>query len=160
MQEGTLIQIIRQLRNLKKALHKVNVSQSPNKLLIMVRSVDMSIGRKFAVVIKGLIFSYALTGVLLAILAFLVFKFQLGESAADIAIVVIYVAVTFLGAFITGKNVKEQKFLWGFLLGFLYILIISILAIIIGQTFHVVSTANLTTAALCIGGGLLGGMLS
>lgn len=120
----------------------------------------MSVGKKFAMVIKGLIFSYALTGVLLAVLAFLVFKFQLGESVTDIAIVVIYVAVTFLGAFITGKNVKEQKFLWGFLLGVLYILIISVIAIIIGQTFHVASTANLTTAALCIGGGLLGGMLS
>lgn len=120
----------------------------------------MSVGRKFAVVIKGLIFSYALTGALLAALAFLVFKFQLGESVADVAIVAIYVVVTFLGAFITGKNVKEQKFLWGFLLGFLYILIISVLAIAIGQAFQVTSTANLTTAALCIGGGLLGGMLS
>lgn len=120
----------------------------------------MSIGRKFATVIKGLIFSYAVTGVLLAVLAFLVFKFQLGESITDIAIVAIYVIVTFIGAFITGKKVREQKFLWGFLLGLLYILIISIVAIIVGQTFHVASTANLTTAALCIGGGLLGGMLS
>lgn len=120
----------------------------------------MSVGRKFAVVIKGLIFSYALTGALLAVLAFLVFKFQLGESVANVAIVAIYVVVTFLGAFITGKTVKEQKFLWGFLLGFLYILIISILAIAIGEAFQVTSTANLTTAALCVGGGLLGGMLS
>lgn len=120
----------------------------------------MSIGRKFAVVVKGLILSYAVTGVLLALLAFLVFKFQLGESITDVVIVAIYVAVTFIGAFVTGKKVKEQKFLWGFLLGLLYILIISVVAIIIGQTFQVASTANLTTAALCIGGGLLGGMLS
>lgn len=120
----------------------------------------MSVGRKFAIVVKGLIFSYAVTGVLLLLLAFLVFKFQLGENVTDMAIVAIYVLVTFLGAFITGKSVKEQKFLWGFLLGFLYILIISLVAIAIGHTFHVASTANLTTAALCIGGGLLGGMLS
>lgn len=120
----------------------------------------MSIGKKISVVVKGLIFSYAVTGVLLVLLAFLVFKFQLAESVTDIAIVAIYVLVTFLGAFITGKTVKEQKFLWGFLLGFLYILIISVIAILIGQTFHVASTANLTTVALCVGGGLLGGMLS
>ena len=130
------------------------------KIKAVAGSEDMSIGRKFGIVIKGLIFSYAVTGVLLAILAFLVFKFQLAESITDIAIVAIYVIVTFLGAFIIGKRVKEQKFLWGFLLGLLYILIISIVAIVIGQAFHVVSTANLTTAALCIGGGLLGGMLS
>ena len=120
----------------------------------------MSIGRKFALVIQGLIISYAVTGALLVLLAFFVFKFQLGESITDIAIVAIYVIVTFFGGFITGKKVREQKFLWGFLLGVLYILIISLVAIIIGQTFHVASTANLTTAALCIGGGLLGGMLS
>ena len=120
----------------------------------------MSIGKKFALVIRGLIVSYAVTGVLLVLLAFLVFKFGLAESVTDIAIVAIYVIVTFAGGFVTGKKVREQKFLWGFLLGALYILIISIVAIIIGQTFNVASTANLTTAALCIGGGLLGGMLS
>ncbi|MDO5155656.1 MAG: TIGR04086 family membrane protein [Eubacteriales bacterium] len=120
----------------------------------------MSIGKKVSCVLKGLIVSYAVTGLLLLLLAFLVYKFRLGESITDISIVVIYVVVTFLGAFITGKKVKSQKFLWGFLLGFLYILIISVLAIIIGHTFQVTSTENLTTAALCIGGGLLGGMLS
>lgn len=120
----------------------------------------MSVGKKFAIVIRGLIISYAVTGVLLALLAFLVFKFQFGEAVTDTAIIAIYVIVTFIGAFITGKKVKERKFLWGFLLGTLYILIISVVAILLGQAFHVTSTANLTSAALCIGGGLLGGMLS
>ena len=120
----------------------------------------MSIGMKMSVVIKGLILSYAMTGVLLAILAFMVFQFDLAESVTDVSIIAIYVLVTFLGAFVVGKKVKEQKFLWGFLLGFLYIVIISIVAIALGQVFQVNSTANLTTAALCIGGGLLGGMLS
>lgn len=120
----------------------------------------MSIGKKFGIVIRGLIFSYALTGVLLALLAFLVFKFQLTETVTDLVIVAIYVMVTFLGAFVIGKKVKERKFLWGFLLGFMYILIISVVAIALGHVFQVNSTANLTTAALCIGGGLLGGMLS
>jgi putative membrane protein (TIGR04086 family) len=120
----------------------------------------MSVGRKFAVVIKGLIVSYAVTGVLLMLLALLVFKFQLSESVTGMVIIAIYVLVTFLGAFLTGKRVREQKFLWGLLLGILYILIISVVAIALGKTFQVASTADLTTAALCIGGGLLGGMMS
>lgn len=120
----------------------------------------MSIGRKFAIVVKGLIVAYAVTGLLLALLAFLVFRFGLSESVTDIVIVAIYVLVTFIGAFITGKAVKERKFVWGMLLGILYILIISIVAIAVGQVFHVASTANMTTVALCVGGGLLGGMLS
>lgn len=120
----------------------------------------MSIGKKFGTVIKGLIISYAVTGLLLAVLAFLVYKFEFTETITDLAIIIIYVAVTFIGAFVVGKKVKSQKFLWGFLLGLLYILIISLVAIILGQVFSVTSTASLTTAALCIGGGLLGGMLS
>lgn len=120
----------------------------------------MSVGKKFWIVLKGLIFSYVATGLLLMILAFCVFRFHLGEKMVDLAIILIYVLVTFLGAFIIGKKVKKQKFLWGFLLGFLYILIISVIAIGIGVVFDVTSTANFTTAALCIGGGILGGMLS
>lgn len=120
----------------------------------------MSIGRKFFVVVKGLIISYAITGALLALLAFLVYKYELTQNIADISIIVIYVVVTFIGAFVVGKGVKEQKFLWGFLLGFLYILIISLVAMLLGSVFHVTSTANITSAILCISGGLLGGMLS
>lgn len=120
----------------------------------------MSIGSKIGIVIKGLILSYAVTGVLLAVLAFLVFQFGLAESVTDASITAIYVVVTFLGAFVVGKRVKERKFLWGFLLGLFYIAIISVVAIALGQVFDVTSTASLSTAALCIGGGLLGGMLS
>lgn len=120
----------------------------------------MSISKKFGTVIKGLIISYAITGLLLAILAFLVYQFKLTENVTDLIIIAIYVLVTFLGAFVVGKRVKEQKFLWGFLLGFLYILIISVVAIALGNAFSVTSNASLTTVALCIGGGLLGGMLS
>lgn len=120
----------------------------------------MSIGRKLGIVVKGLIVSYAVTGVLLALLAFVVYRFGLGEAVSDMAIIAIYVVVTFIGAFIVGKRVKERKFLWGLLLGVLYILIISVAAMIIAKTFHVPDTSSLTTAALCIGGGLLGGMLS
>ena len=120
----------------------------------------MSIGRKFGTVIKGLMISYAVTGLLLGILAFLVYQFHLSESITNLVIIVIYVAVTFIGGFVVGKQVKEQKFLWGFLLGFLYILIISVVAIALGSLFSVANGASLTTAALCIGGGLLGGMLS
>ena len=120
----------------------------------------MSVGRKMGIVVKGLMVSYAVTGILLAVLAFVVYKFGLTESVTDLAIIAIYVIVTFLGAFIVGKRIKEQKFLWGLILGILYIAIITAAAFAISHTFHVVNTANITTAFLCIGGGLLGGMLS
>ncbi len=120
----------------------------------------MSIGKKISVVIRGLIVSYAVTGVLLAILAFAVYKLHLTETIADIAIIAIYVVVTFIGAFIVGKRVKERKFVWGLILGMLYIAIITAAAFAISHAFHVPNTADITTALLCVGGGLVGGMLS
>ena len=47
----------------------------------------MSVGRKFATVVEGLIIAYAVTGVLLAALAFTVFRFHLSEALTDVAIV-------------------------------------------------------------------------
>lgn len=120
----------------------------------------MRVGRKFLEVVKSLILSYAVTGVLLVGLAFLVYKFELAQSVTNLAIIAIYVIVTFLGAFVLGKRVKERKFLWGFLLGLLYIAIITLVAVIMGNIFHVESGVHLSTVALCVGGGLLGGMLS
>ncbi len=120
----------------------------------------MSIGRKIGTVVKGLMVSYAITGILLVLLAFLVYKFKLAESVTDIAIIVIYVVVTFFGAFVVGKKVKNRKFLWGFLLGFLYIAIITLVAWILSRFFPVSGAVNWSAVALCIGGGLLGGMLS
>jgi len=116
--------------------------------------------RKMTCLLKGLVVSYAVTGVLLLILAFVVYRFHVSEAITDLSIVAIYIMVTFSGGFVVGKKLKNHKYLWGCLLGFLYIVIITILAIILGRTFQVNSTANLTTVALCIGGGMLGGMLS
>lgn len=120
----------------------------------------MSIGKKLKIVVKGLIVSYAVTGMLLAALAYFVFRFELKENITDLAIIGIYVIVTFIGGFITGKLVKEHKFIWGFILGCTYILIIFLISTILGQILQVETTVKLTTAILCIGGGLLGGMLS
>jgi putative membrane protein (TIGR04086 family) len=120
----------------------------------------MSIGRKIGIVIKGLIVSYAVTGVLLLALAYAVYRFRLEETISSLIIIAIYVIVTFVGAFVVGKQVKEKRFLWGLILGLMYILIITVAGLLISKAFHVTDTANLTTAMLCVGGGLLGGMLS
>ena len=59
---------------------------------------------KRALLLLGLlVFAYILTAVLLMGLAFLLYKFRLEENIINIAIILIYVAVTFLTGFIAGK---------------------------------------------------------
>ena len=110
--------------------------------------------------LKTLLFSYILTGILLALLAFLLYKMGLGEKAVTIAIIVIYVAATFFGGFMAGKKLKNRKFLWGLVLGAAYFLVLSALSLSVGQEGLQMGNSFLTTLVLCAGGGMLGGMLS
>lgn len=120
----------------------------------------MSISKKIGTVFKGLILSYAATGMLLVLLAFFVYKYKLTEVVADLSIIIIYVLVTFLGAFFVGKKIQYKKYFWGFLLGALYITIISVVGMLLGNILSVESTVSISTVALCVGGGILGGMVS
>ena len=110
--------------------------------------------------LKTLLFSYILTGILLALLAFLLYKMGLGEKVVTIAIIVIYVAATFFGGFMAGKKLKSRKFLWGMVLGAAYFLVLTALSLSAGQEGLQMGNSFLTTLVLCTGGGMLGGMLS
>ena len=120
----------------------------------------MSKSMKVLEVIKSLAASYIFTGVALAALAFVVYKWSLGETVVNIVILAVYVLASFLGGLITGKRVKERKFFWGLLLGGLYILIIYGVSMIMSASLDMISTASIAACLLCLGGGMLGGMVS
>ncbi|MCM1190877.1 MAG: TIGR04086 family membrane protein [Butyrivibrio sp.] len=117
-------------------------------------------GIPVAFLLKSLLFSYILTGVFLALLSFLLYKLGLGEKVVAIAIIGIYVAATFLAGFLAGKKVQNRKFMWGLLEGAAYFLILAVISAIAGKEGITFGKSFFTTLALCIGGGMLGGMLS
>lgn len=117
-------------------------------------------GLPVAFLLKSLLFSYILTGVLLALLAFLLYKFGFGEQTVSIAIIVIYVVATLFVGFAAGKRLKSRRFLWGLLMGCAYFLILAVVSFAAGKGDMEVGNSFLTTLALCAGGGMLGGMLS
>lgn len=110
--------------------------------------------------LKSLLFAYMLTAVLLALLAFLLYRLGLGEKVVSGAIIVIYVAANFFGGFIAGKRMASRKFLWGLLLGTVYFLVLAGVSLCVGKGSIQVGNSFLTTLVLCAGGGMLGGMLS
>ena len=110
--------------------------------------------------LKTLLFSYILTGVLLALLAVLLYKLRLEEKVVTLAIIVIYVAGTFFGGFVAGKRLKNRKFLWGLLLGTAYFAVLVLVSLAVGRGHIQLGNSFLTTLVLCAGGGMLGGMLS
>lgn len=109
---------------------------------------------------KSLLFSYILTGVMLALLAFLLYRFGLSEKVVSGAVIVIYVAATLFAGFVTGKRIGNRRFLWGLLMGCAYFLILMLVSLIAGKGSVEIGNSFFTTLALCAGGGMLGGMLS
>ena len=110
--------------------------------------------------IKSLLAAYIVTGLLLLLLALLLYKLQLSESVVNIGIIAIYVAACFLGGFLEGKKKKTRKFLWGGAFGLLYFAVLAIISLAVGQGFSGSSSHFVTTLILCMAGGTLGGMVS
>ena len=110
--------------------------------------------------LKTLLFSYILTGALLALLAFQLYKVGLTEKIVSIVIIAIYVAATFFAGFMAGKKLKNRKFLWGLLMGSAYFLVLAGISLVLGKPAGQLGDSVVTTLVLCAAGGMLGGMLS
>ena len=109
-------------------------------------------------IMKALLASYVVTGILLLVLTLLLYKFDWDEQMVTAGIIVIYVVSTFLGGFIMGKLKGVRKFFWGLLLGILYFALLFLISFCIYRNFNGNGTNLLTTGLLCAGGGMLGGM--
>ena len=114
----------------------------------------------FFFLIKTLLFQYIITGVLLALLAFLLYKTGLGEKTVSIAIIVIYVAATLFGGWMVGKRMGNRRFMWGLLMGCGYFLLLTICSLIMGGENIQVGNSFWTTLMICACSGMLGGMIS
>lgn len=107
-----------------------------------------------------LLLSYLITIGGLLLLALLLYKIPLSESAINIGIIVIYILSTFLTTFICGRKMQHKKFLWGFILGTAYFLVLLVISLITNQSNVILGTNVLTSFMICAGAGTLGGMLA
>jgi putative membrane protein (TIGR04086 family) len=110
--------------------------------------------------LKCLLFSYIITGILLLLLAFLLFQFDLSEKIVAGGIIVIYVGSTFFAGFLAGKKLKNRKFLWGLVLGLAYFIVLVVVSLIVNHSLGGLTHNFLSSLILCAGGGMLGGMMS
>lgn len=112
------------------------------------------------VLFKAILVSWLVTAILLMVLALLMFKMELDESKVSIGIIAVYVISTFFGGRIAGKSAQTRKFLWGMLAGLGYFLVLLVVTLAMEKSMSASVTQLATTVCLCIGGGMLGGMLS
>lgn len=110
--------------------------------------------------IKSLLASYIVTGILLLVLTFFMYKFELNEKIVSAAIVGIYVVSTLIGGMIIGKLTKSKRYLWGMVLGIIYFVLLLLITLGVYRTLNGDSVSIVTSMILCAGGGMTGGMIS
>ncbi|MBQ7360311.1 MAG: TIGR04086 family membrane protein [Lachnospiraceae bacterium] len=110
--------------------------------------------------LKVLGVSYVVSALMLVVIAAAVYKFGVSEKVVAIGIVLVYIVSCLVGGLLMGKLMKTRKFLWGLLLGVMYFVALFILTGIVGRGFSQIASDVGTTLFLCLGSGMLGGMLS
>lgn len=115
---------------------------------------------KITWMIKMLLVAYLVTGALLLLLAFLLYRLEWNESQVNLGILVTYILSCFSGSFWLGKKIRQRCFLWGMALGGAYAFLLTIVTWLTQRSIQGDLKAFFITYGLCILAGALGGMLS
>lgn len=111
-------------------------------------------------ILKSLLCSYIVTGILLLLLALLLYKLDLNEKQVSIAVMAVYLLSTFVGGFVIGKLNQVRKFMWGMIVGLSYFVLLLLVSVGVYHSLKNGGANVLSTLLLCVGGGLIGGMLA
>lgn len=106
----------------------------------------------------ALVVMYVASGLLLLLLALLLYKLQLDAQTVKIAVIVIYIVTGVTGGMLMGKKLKSKKFLWGFAAGALYFLLLFCVSLAVRRGVPADWVKTATTFLLCACSGMAGGM--
>lgn len=112
------------------------------------------------VLLRSLLFSYVLSGLLLVATSFALYKFRLKESQVKLAVNVIYLLSCALAGFLMGKGLQKRRFFCGFMAGLSYFLILLGVSFFLNKGVSSDTSQLLTTLAFCVGSGIIGSVSS
>lgn len=117
-------------------------------------------GEKTVYLLKGLLFSSLITGVLLLLIALLMYKAGLSESIASPMVVGAYVLAALIGGFYFAKHAKSRRFLWGLLFGVVFYAVYLLVAACYGTLLSMGISEMVSMLAFSVVAGMAGGMAS
>lgn len=109
-------------------------------------------------IVKGVLISYVLTLLLIAIYSLILAKTGVPESTIPTCMVVICILSILIGSSLCNKKIKERGFINGAIVGLSYILILYLLSSIFVTGFGM-SGLSIVTILFCILAGILGGIV-
>lgn len=115
---------------------------------------------KLFAVLTGLLFSYLITAFILLLLSFLMLKLNLPGAGISAGIIAAYILSNLIGGFLVGRKAEQRKFIWGFIMGVFYFVILLLISLLMNRA-EPMPLGNLFTALIiCSMSGMVGGMLS
>lgn len=111
-------------------------------------------------VLKALLAAFVTSSLMLLLLTFLLYRFDLSEQIIVAGVVFIYLVSTFVGGLALGKMEKVRRVFWGLLLGVLYFVLLLAITLVMYRGLDNNGANLFTTFLLCVGGGMFGGMIS
>jgi putative membrane protein (TIGR04086 family) len=98
------------------------------------------------------------SGVMLLILAALLYKLDVSEAFVRIGIIITYVISGAAGGYVSGRISRERRYLGGLVSGSVYFALLFLISCIAkgGMETEMVRVAS--TFAMCAGAGMVGGM--
>ncbi|QHQ61194.1 TIGR04086 family membrane protein [Anaerocolumna sedimenticola] len=115
---------------------------------------------KVVVILRDLLISYMVTGILLLLLAFFMLKADLSGGILNGGILLTYVLSSFAGGFLLGKSADQKRFLWGLGMGALYFIMLVLISILTNSVMGMEASRVITVMVICLFSGMLGGMIS
>jgi putative membrane protein (TIGR04086 family) len=110
--------------------------------------------------LKCLIAAYIISAVLLLAVAFVLYKASISENFVTICIIFIYIISSLFAGFTFAKRAICRRFLWGMLAGAAYFVVICVVSAFLEPEFSMLSVSGVTTLFICVGSGMVGGMVS
>lgn len=121
---------------------------------------DKTVKRNILQVVKATIAVAIVTVILLLIIAFMLFKFNLSDSFIMAGIYITYVVSCFVGGYIIGKVRGEKKYIWGMIVGAVFFVTLSIISLIVTGELYGSGMKAIGALVSCVLGGAFGGMIA
>lgn len=109
--------------------------------------------------VKGVLAAYAVSAVVLLILAFLMFQWDVSEEVIRGGVIFAYVISCFICGMLVSKEHIGRRYLWGILAGAAYYVILLIVSMVCNRAVFTSIPGILPALFLCLSGGMLGGMM-
>ncbi len=115
-------------------------------------------GISFKKILKGVLFSLAVSVLMMLVLAAFVFFMNIPDRTVEMLVFALSAIAVFLGAFILAKNISSRGLLHGLLLAVLYFAVLAVVSVVINGSVSF-SVQNIMRMVSVLSSGMLGGVM-